>query len=440
MLIAVALVLALTAGAIATMRGPHRAAGWHPRQVVLITIDTLRADRLGLYGYRDQPTSPNLDAWSENAVIFDHATAPAPWTLPSLGGLHTGRYPAEVGAYTNGDGIHTDFTTLAELFHDHGYTTASFNTHALLVGARGGFRQGFDTVYPEHVTPLIKGEHKMPFSDTEPALMQWLDAHAHESFFLWIHDMDPHLPRTPGNPYLVASGWKRYDAEVRWMDEAIGRVLAKLQALGLGDELLVIFTADHGEAFGIEHGLVGHQDDMYDEVLRVPLLVRYPLMGPPRRIEEPVALIDVYSTIAELAGLPLPEGTRSESLVPLLNGTRTQRQSTYTFHARYFFEDGHHWLAVRDHDWKLLARTPDLDPEAKKRGAPRWDLASPKTTYELYQLADDPGEQHDVADAHPKEVERLAHQLDDWGDTVAQGPTRAELDDATRETLRNLGY
>ena len=201
-----------------------------------------------------------------------------------------------------------------------------------------------------------------------------------------------------------------------------------------------MFTADHGEAFGTEHGLIGHQDDMYDEVLRVPLLVRYPLMGPPRRIDEPVELIDVYSTLAELAGLAVPEGTRGESLVPLLNGTRAQRQSPYAFHARYFFEDGHHWLAVRDQEWKLLARTPDLDPAVKKLGAPHWDLASPKTTYELYQLVDDPGEQHDVSDAHPKEVERLEQQLADWGDAVAQGPTRAELDDATRETLRNLGY
>ena len=99
----------------------------------------------------------------------------APWTIPSLGALMTGRYPAEVGSYTNSDGIHSDFTTLAELFQAHGFATASFNTHALLVGVRGGFRQGFDTVYPTHVKPILEGEHKMPFSDTEPHLMEWLD-------------------------------------------------------------------------------------------------------------------------------------------------------------------------------------------------------------------------------------------------------------------------
>src|ERR1700693_5799339 len=124
--------------------------------------------------------------------------------------------------------------------------------------------------------------------------------------------MDPHLPPTTGNPYRTAPGWERYDAEVRWMDEAVGRILAKLRALGLGDDLLIVFTADHGEAFGDEHGLIGHQDVMYDEVLHVPLRSQSPAMGPPRRIAAPVELIDVYATIAELAGLPVPAGTRSE--------------------------------------------------------------------------------------------------------------------------------
>jgi arylsulfatase len=439
LVLAAVVLLALLAGVVAGLRA-HMAPAWRARQVVLITIDTLRFDRLGLYGYRTRPTSPNLDTWSRDAVVFDRATAPAPWTVPSLGALHTGRYPAEVGSYTNSDYIHPDFTTLAELFHAHGFATASFNTHALLIGAHSGFRQGFDTVYPEQATPIITGEHKMPFSNTEPHLMEWLEAHAREPFFVWIHDMDPHQPPTTGNPYLTAPGWGGYDAEVRWTDEAVGRILAKLRALGLGSDLLVVFTADHGEAFGDLHGLVGHQDDMYDEVLRVPLLVQYPAMGPPRRIAAPVELIDLYATIAELAGLPVPEGTRSESLVPLLDGACTERVKPYAFHARYFFEDGRHWLAVRDRDWKLLARTPDLDRDSGSRGAPRWSLDEPDTYYELYRIADDPDEQHDLYSEHPEQVARLQHVLSEWGESVAEGPLRPEPDDATRETLRALGY
>jgi arylsulfatase A-like enzyme len=413
---------------------------WRAKQVVLITIDTLRFDRLGLYGYRRRPTSPNLDAWSRGAVVFDRATAPAPWTVPSLSALLTGRYPAEVGSYTNGDGIHPDFTTLAELFRAQGYATASFNTHALLIGVRGGFRQGFDTVYPKELKPIIEDEHKMPYALTEPHLMEWLQAHAHEPFFVWVHDMDPHMPPTTGNPYLADREWSRYDAEVRWMDEAVGRIIERLRALGLGDDLLIVFTADHGEAFGDEHGLTGHQDVMYDEVLRIPLLVQYPGMGAPRRIAEPVELLDVYSTIAELAGLIVPEGTRGQSLAPLLDGRRAERTTPYGFHARYFFEDGSHWLAVRDREWKLLAKTPDADANVVKRGAPRWVLDDPKTYLELYRIADDPGEENDLYETHPEQVERLQQVLSDWGDSVAQGPTRPELDDATREALRALGY
>ena len=412
---------------------------WRAKQVVLITIDTLRFDRLGLYGYQRRPTSPHLDAWAQSAVVFDRATAPAPWTVPSLGALLTGRYPAEVGSYTNSDGVHPDFTSLAALFKEEGYATASFNTHALLIRPRGGFRRGFDTVYPSEWNPILEGEHKMPFADTEPHLMHWLEKHAGSPFFVWIHDSDPHLPPTTGNPYLERPEWSRYDAEVRWVDEAMGRILARLRELGLGDDLLIVFTADHGEAFG-EHGLKGHQDVMYEEVLRVPLIVQYPAMGPPRRIETPVELIDMFATIADLAGLPLPAGTRSESLVPVLNATRGERLNPYAFHARYFFEDGRHWLAVRDRQWKLLARTPDLDRVRTSRGVPRWNLDDPKTYFELYRVDRDPAEEHDLFEQHPEQVARLQQLLADWGDSVAQGPTRSELDDATREALRALGY
>jgi arylsulfatase A-like enzyme len=160
----------------------------------------------------------------------------------------------------------------------------------------------------------------------------------------------------------------------------------------------------------------------------------------PRRIAAPVELIDMYATIAELAGLPLPDGTRSESLVPLLSGVRPERVKPYAFHARYFFENGTHWLAVRDHEWKLLARTHDLDQAHAKRGVPQWDVDDASTNFELYRIADDPGEQHDLYDDHPEQVARLQKILSDWGDSVAQGPTRDELDDATREALRALGY
>jgi arylsulfatase A-like enzyme len=426
--------LALSVNALLSRPDP---ATWRARQVVLISIDTLRADRLGAYGYQERPTSPNFDQLAQQSVIFDRAYVAAPWTIPSLASVLTGRYPVEVGAYTNSDRVVDGAVTLAELFHEHGVATAMFNTHAVLISRHAGFRQGFDTVVPEQVVPLQEGEHKGSFAADEPALMAWLEAHAREPFFVWIHDMSPHLPPTAGNPWLTTPGWRRYDAEVRNSDDLLGRILRKLAALRIGDDLLLVFTADHGEAFGDEHGLTGHQDVMYDEVLRVPLLIGAPVFAA-RRIAAPVELVDLYPTIAALAGLPVPPAVRGQSLVPLLTGARPERIRPYAFHMRFFFDtpDTWHWLAVRDGEWKLLAKTPDHGHD----GPPGWDLGDPKTYFELYRTRDDPGEQRDEFEAHPEQVDRLRRIFDEWTAGLAQKPARVEADDATREHLRALGY
>ncbi|MBX3028348.1 sulfatase [bacterium] len=410
---------------------------WRARQVVLISIDTLRADRLGAYGFTTMPTSPNIDALAQQSVVFDRAYAAAPWTIPSLAAVQTGRYPVEVGAYTNSDALTDDAVTLAELFRARGFATAMFNTHAALGSERGGFRQGFETVVPQQVVPLVAGEHKASFAADEPALMQWLDAHARDPFFVWIHDMSPHLPPTAGNPWLTTPGWDRYDAEVRHSDDLVGRVLRKLAELRLGDELLVVVTADHGEAFGDEHGLIGHQDVMYDEVLRVPLIIGAPVFEP-RRVSALVELVDLYPTIAAFADLPVPPEVRGESLRPLLLGHAAARADPYAFHMRFFFEndDSTHWLAVRDAEWKLLFKTPDHGRD----GPPGWHLDDPKTYFELYRTTDDPGEQHDLYESHPEEVARLRRVFEDWTAALSARPARVEPDEATREHLRALGY
>ncbi len=418
---------------------------WMARKIVLITIDTLRADRLGFYGYRERATSPNLDAWAREAVVFERVNAQAPWTVPSLGSLLTGRYPVEAGVYTNTTGLRADLVTLPEVFRRNGFKTASFNTHALLLGEEGGFRRGFDEVFPDMVETVEAGEHKIPFSRTEPDLMRWLDEHGRDDrFFVWIHDMDPHHPPTPGNPLIEEEGWDLYDAEVRWVDEAVGRIIMKLQALDIWDESLVIFTADHGEAFE-EHGIIGHQNVMYEEVLRVPLIIQYPEMGPRRRIEEPVELLDLFLTIVELAGVPPPPRCRGESLVPLLEGKGQQLGSELSFNARYYFEDGHHELAVRDRRWKLIVRTPgnaDIGPDADPLPPPRWDIEEEGTSLELYQLVLDPQETRNVAEAYPEVSRRLQEALLEWEYSVARPVSQLapQLDSATQEAARALGY
>lgn len=410
-------------------------------RVVLLTIDALRHDRLGCYGYERRPTSPNLDAWAPYAAVFDEAFAPAPWTVPSLGAIFTNHHPFQIGAYTNSCGISPASVTLPEIFHRNGFLTASFNTHALLINETTGFRRGFDEVFPAKADLPSDDMHKMPFSHTEPALMAWLERHARDRFFLWIHDMDTHQPFTEGNTYLDDPEWSKYDAEVRWVDEAFGRLMRKLQALGVWDDSLIIFTADHGEAFD-EHGIIGHQDCMYDEVLRIPLLIQYPGLDGGRRIREPVESVDLFPTILELAGLP-PENGVGESLVPLLDGRRQRRLQPYLFHSRYHYEKAYHEIAVRDRWWKLLATVKDLNGKKNRdeRRPPVWDLNASSTQLELYHPATDPGEVNDLYDAYPDVVERLTGVLAGWQAGMRPPDEIApELDEAGREALRALGY
>lgn len=443
-----ALTCACVAGCERTSPAPQKPAA-RVSQVVLITIDTLRFDRLGTYGYEARPTSPSIDAWADQAAVFERAFAQAPWTVPSLGALMTGFYPSESGVYTNRAHIDPDFVTLAQLFRQRGFRTASFNTHRLLLSEYGGFRRGFEEVFPTSETGAEHSEHKLPFSRAEPALMSWLAAHAAEPFFIWMHDMSPHEPPTEGNAYLDDPSWGRggmyrqYDPEIRWMDDLLGRTFARLKELGIWDKALIILTADHGEAF-LEHDLRGHQDVMYDEVLHVPLIVQYPGMKRAQRIATPVELLDVFQTITELAGLDAPPSSRGESLVALLDGQRTERARPFMFHSRYHFERGEHQLAVRDSEWKLIVKTP---PSTQTRDDhPEWGLFAPGTIYELYHVDRDPYESENVIDRFSDVALRLSEALWAWKQlTAAQvhiGPKRAprEVDAATREALRALGY
>ncbi len=407
-------------------------------KIILFSVDTLRADRLGCYGYSQAPTSPNIDAWARDAVIFDRAYAHAPWTVPSLAALMTGLYPRQLGVFTNETGIAADWSTLPEVLHDVGYRTAMFNSHSVLLQPEMGFTQGFDEVHPEDFDVVLEGEDKIAFSRVEDQLMGWLDRHADDRFFLWIHDMDPHHPETPGNPYLEEPGWATYDAEIRWTDEVFGRLVRRLQALGVWDEVLLVFVADHGEAFD-DHGMVGHQNVMYDEVLRVPLIVGYPPVLKAKRVGEPVDLIDLRSTILDLASVRETEPVSGESLVAILDDRRDRRDRGLTMHSRYFFEDGHHELGVRDRWWKLIARTAPSE-DRLDGGLPSWDLSSEDTRFELYNLTTDPLEKSDLAGEYPQVVRRLAAEIETWSRDDEPERDAPRLDESHREILRKLGY
>jgi arylsulfatase A-like enzyme len=406
-------------------------------KVVLVTVDALRADRLGCYGY-SLNTSPHIDALAKESLLFEKAFSNAPWTGPSMSTVFTGHYQIEVGMYRNRDRVDEKVPMLTELFQKKGFRTASLNTHSLLAGPFAGFRRGFD--YASAPQPA-----KVPYAKIEPDVMRWLDQNGQSNFFLWIHNMDTHPPATEGNIYREGKEFRGYDAEVKGVDDAVGRLVDKLKQLKVWDRVLFILTADHGEAFG-DHGISGHQNVMYDEVLRVPLLVRYPGMKRKGRIGEPVELLDLFATIGDLAGLEMPANTRSESLVPITEGRAEQRRKTYGFSSRYYLENGRHKLAVRDRDWKLLFSVEGLRAAA---GAltrpPQWNLDDPSTTLELYNVTVDPGEKKNlIGSSAPLDVvERLRGALIAWHKLVTSGGghrPEAEPDAATLEALRTLGY
>ncbi len=411
------------------------------RKIVLISIDTLRADRLGTYGYA-KPTSPNIDAFAKEALVFERAMAPAPWTAPSMAAMITGRYPYETGVYTNQNNLPPKLGVIADTLGKAGFKTAWFNANPVLMLGTSQFHEGFG-----HVAPAAKPPAKVPYSTLEPDVLSWLEQHAAGDFFMWIHSMDPHSPPTEGNPYHKDKSWHVYDAEIRLVDDAMGRLFDKLKALGVWDETLIIFTSDHGEAFS-EHMLPGHQNVIYDEVLHIPLIIRSPGMQNVGRTREPVELIDLYRTIAELAGIEVPAGVRGESLVPILQARAGERERDYSFHSRYYLDQiGQHHLAVRDREYKLIAKVPfEADPTKRLvQQPPTWSLDQPGTTLELYRYSEDPREKLNLIfnGADPQVAEHLKKELLAWRDRMAgreQKDTHVELDDKTRDTLKQLGY
>ena len=443
--IVVAVVSSAAIIALAVVGGASRSSADRApiRKIVLVTIDTLRADRLGCYGY-DKPTSPNLDALASDGVLFERAMAPAPWTAPSMAAMITGRYPFETGVYTNQNLLGTGLDSLAEVLGKAGLATAWFNTNPVLMLGRTKFGHGFAHVAPDKIPGT-----KLAYSKIEPAVHQWLEDNAKRDFFVWIHSMDPHSPPTEGNPYHQDKSWHVYDGEVRLVDDAMGSLFDKLRSLGIWEETLVIFTADHGEAFS-EHMLPGHQNVIYDEVLHVPMIVRYPGAVKAERSSEPVELVDLYRTIADLAQVEAPSEVRGESLVPILEGRANQRRQQYSYHSRYYVNElGLHYLAIRDRDHKLIARVPFQAKPGRRavQNEPEWSLDQPGTTLELYRYSDDPRERTNLIfrGAEPGVADRLMKELLSWrdriaGDTSDQGPTAVDLDEKTRNTLRRLGY
>jgi choline-sulfatase len=419
-----------------------------PLNILLITLDTTRADHLGAYGCARARTR-HLDQLAAEGVRFDRAYSPAPITLPAHASILTGLYPFSHGVRNNGNFYLADrFETVATRLKARGYRTAAF-VSSFILDRRYGLARGFDT-YDDRMEgaqpQVMQFEAERRGDRTSLVLLAWLERYAAEGradapphkpspglpgnpspFFVWLHLYDPHEPYRPPPPFREAFLDAPYDGEIAFDDAVVAAVMDRLGQLGLRDRTLVVVAGDHGESLG-DHGEETHSMFVYEPVLRVPLIVWRPGLIPAGRvIDEPVRLTDVAPTLLELggAGGPRPPGQKADetvgrSLVPLMEG-RQAGPAPPTYAETLLPQFYMNWAPLRSiHEdrWKLIE-------------APR---------PELYDLSTDPGEVKNQYAEHPQTARSLEQALArlTGGDTGAM--TTGTMDRETLEKLASLGY
>jgi len=402
--------------------------------VVLITLDTTRADALGSYGQR-RPITPNLDRLAAEGTQFQQCVSSAPSTLPAHSTLFTGRHPFVHGVRSNAGYVLSDEnTTLAEVLSAHGYRTSA-EVAAPVIGLHTQLGQGFDRYhdlgFPDIQRKTITvedggGQRSVEVEEREAGDitkfgLQFIKENRSEKFFLWLHYFDAHQPYSPPGRFYETSSESAYHGEIQYIDEQIGRVLTQIEGLGLRERTLVVVVADHGEAMG-EHDEKTHAYFVYDGTIRVPLLFWGATIPSGLRIESLVRMLDVAPTILDLLNLSPLEDIQGTSLVPLIKGEATdlelvgygesiEPQSVFGASVLRF---------VRKGPWKYIHK---VEPE-------------------LYDLTRDPHELDDLAGAHPDIVERLRAEL---SRLVEEAPERVSgarsvLDPAAAAQLEALGY
>ena len=291
-----------------------------PINVVVITIDTLRADRVGCYGYQAAET-PNLDRLAAEGVRFERAYTPVPITLPSHAVLFTGTYPMYSGMHDfSGNNLNPQQPTLASILKQNGYATGAVLGSAVL-DSRFGLNQGFDFYYDHFDFSRLEeanlDQMERPGNVVADEALKWLQQHTQKKFFLWMHLYDPHHPYTPPPPYAERHKSQPYDGEIAFADEQVGRVVRFLKARGLYQRTLIVVAGDHGEGLG-EHGEQTHGFFIYNSTLHVPLIMKFPAgrNARPARVSEDVSTVDLLPTVLDALRLPSPPQVQGKSLLP----------------------------------------------------------------------------------------------------------------------------
>jgi arylsulfatase A-like enzyme len=456
--------------------------------VLVYLIDTLRADHASLYGYGRDAT-PFLRKLGGSGIVFDDCQAQATWTKASVASLLTSLYSFTHGIVNDADTIPPGSVTLAEQLRAQGYVTASIVANPF-AGRTTGLQRGFDYML-EYPTVF---RHRTEAADraTDSAALNkevipWLEKHRDEPFFLYAHATDPHAPYRPPPPYdtkwanpaetpdfdrhysklrnereygggtvisremctragidpdaFIRQAVDRYDGEILHNDHSLELLVERMKQLGILDNTIIIVVSDHGEEFW-DHGWTAHGHTLYQELAHCVFMMWDPrLLGVPRRVSQPVQLVDVMPTVLELLGIQVPQMVEGQSLVPLLKGRPFQRK-TPVMTSRFAHpgaqpdgpikENRTDTFALVDQRWKLIYRD-----KSKATGLNR---------VELYDRTRDRNEQDNVAAAHPREVEQFMAEVGKWIDaqnkirTVIGHGAASQLDQQTIQQLRSLGY
>lgn len=428
----------------------------HRPNLLLIVVDTLRPDHLGCYGHT-RDTSPALDSLAAGGYRFQRAYSTAPWTMSSVASMFTGLYPGSHGV-TSVSNLPGEALTLAEILQSRGYATAGVVSHVVL-GRQYDFDQGFEQ-YEEVVRePAHFDISTGRVTGRAVEFLEGLSA-GERPFFLFAHYFDPHYNYLPHEevdfapprvgrldgtetikrlramsgdltPEEVAFIRALYDEEIRHTDDGIGRLLARLGELELDDDTWVIVAADHGEEF-LTHGWLGHTRTLYEELVRVPLIVRPPGgLAQPRVLLRPVTLASLPATLLELAGGDASLFRfQAGSLAPLLDGEGDDRSGAIFAEVDF--------VPIYADNWVKRAHKKTLITERLK--LIRDDFSG---RLELYDLQEDPGEVHDLAPVRPGLVADLLPALEEavaGSRRMPLGQATSPLSEERLEQLRSLGY
>lgn len=386
--------------------------------IVLISIDTLRADHLPVYGYTKVRT-PNIDALAREGVLFEHAWSHAPQTLPAHTSILSGQLPFEHGVRDNvGFTVKRGQWFIQGALKSQGWPTGGF-VSAYVIRAATGINQGFD-VYDSQMPPVSSeraiGQVQRDGGQTLAAAMKWLDTlDSTKPFFLFVHFYEPHKPYEPPPRY---ASYAPYDGEIAYADELVGRLLDRLKSGGVYQRAMIVLLADHGEGLG-DHGEQEHGLFLYQETTHIPLIIKLPGSHPARRVAAPVQQIDVAPTILDFAGTPRQPQLHGRSLRPLLEGTGTIPEVpiySEALYSRYHF------------GWSELYGLTDSRYHFIR--APR---------DELYDLQRDPHESASIAGGRPQVRQAMRGVLDS---IISNTPISApgSVDEQDRQRLAALGY